>query len=464
MWINIALMVVLWAMLNYLAFRNGFREDWSRQQPTALSPRTLGFLRDLDEPAKLILFMEETYKARDEVRDLLTELSLRSDLLTVERVDPDRDLGRAEDIRVRFGLEAPNRLILVVGERDRVMSLDDMVVMEDGENRAPGLEPRMVGFQGEAVLGGALLGLGRRELPVVYFLTGHGEKQVDNFSQNRLAYSQVRERLEEEHIDVRVFAVENAREVPEDANALVIAGPQTRVSQPVVDMIRRYLNRDGRLMLMVDRGRDTGLAPLLLEFGVRLSPDEVVDPSRTLIPGTAHVTQYENHPATRVMNGIRTIFIQPRAIFPADDAQSGGADRAVFSPLARSGEKSWVETNSRQTPPRFDPSADRPGPISLAAAVEVPGADSPGARLVVFGDSEFAGNRLNSGGGLLLVQHTMNWLLDRAELIDIPPKPVQEIRLQMDEGGLNRLLRDVGFLLPLAVAALGGWVSWRRRV
>lgn len=465
MWINIALMALLWAMVNYLAIRNGFREDWSRQQPTALSERTLGLLEDLDEPVEAILFMEEGYRARDEATDLLTELSLRTDLLKLERVDPDRDLGRAKDLRTRFGLEEPNRLILVSGDRSRILPLEDMVVLEPEESRLPGLDPRMIGFRGEAVVGSGLLGLTRRESPVVYFLTGHDEKEVDNFSRTRQAYSGVRERLENEHIEVRTLDVDGIREVPDDADALVIAGPQTRISQPVVDMVRRYVNRGGRLMLMVDAGRETGLAPLLLNFGVRLSPDRVVEPGRTLIPGMLPVTEYGDHPATRVMDGIRTMFIQPRSILPVEGAENGRADRPVFTPLAQSGEEGWAESDPNQSPPRFNASVDRQGPVPVAAAVEIPGnGSSAGARLVVFGDSEFAGNRLNSGGGLQLVQHSMNWLLAREELIDIPPKIVEEIRLEMDQSGLNRLLRDVGLLLPLAVAVLGGWVSWRRRV
>jgi hypothetical protein len=463
--INLLFMLVGWFLINYLAVRQGFREDWSLTKPTQLAPRTESLLAGLEAPVNAILFMESSYRARDEVVDLLTEVVLRTDLIQLERVDPDRDIGRTKALQTQFNLQEPNCLILEVQGRTRMLPLDEMVVLAPASPQNPGMAAEMVGFQGEAVLGGALLSLIRDQHPVVYFLFGHGEKELDRFDAHPQAYSAVKERLERDFIDVRILKGPEEQEIPADADLVVIAGPQTRIAQPEVDMIRRYFQQKGRLMILLDTGIDSGLEPFLEDVGIQVSQDRVVEQARTLIPGTVHVTAYGSHPVTHALQGFRTIFVQPRSIRPISE-NGNDADRPIVTPLLTSSARSWAETQFDQQPPRYDADVDTFGPVPFGVAVEMAhGSEAAGntRRLVVIGDSEFASNGLQSGGGIQLLQHSVNWLLDRTDLLDIPPKPVQEIRLNMTQRALNRLLLDVAVLLPLGIAALGGWVSWRRR-
>lgn len=465
--VNGILVLLLWAMVNYLSVRNGLREDWSQQQITVLSPKTESLLESLDETVNIISFMEDNFRARDEVDDLLNELRLRSDAISIERVDPDRDLGRAKELLSQYSLQKPNQLILTAGDRQTVLVMEEMMVMEAEEERQMGQVPRMVGFRGEAMVTAALVRLTRGDRPKVYFLMGHGQKDLDDFSNGLRAFSDVRERLQSEHVDLHPLDLETSREVPEDADALMIAGPETRISQPELDLLRVYMNRNGRLLVMVDDDRNSGLEPLLRDFGVTLDSGRVVDPQRTLLEGTVHVEKYGEHPITQAMSGIRTVFFRPRGILPIRQEEEEAADRPQFTALALSSASAWSERD-RERNPRFTAGTDLKGPVPVMAAIEgVRTSNEEGgdpARLVVIGDSDFAANWLDNGAGALLVQHSINWLLLREDLILIPSRNVEEIRLQMDRRGLNRLLLEVAVLLPLGVAAIGFWMSWRRRV
>jgi len=462
--VNVGLMVALWAMVNYLAARHNLREDWSRQQLTDLSPKTESVLGGLEAPVRMISLAGKEFRARDEVEDLLKEYERRSDLIEVEEIDPDRDLGETKEIGSRYDISSPDKLVLVSRDRHLVLDMEKMIVMESDDTRKLGMEPRMIGFQGEALITSALLELSRSDRPVVYFLTGHGEKEIDNFEDVPQGYSDVREKLESDHIDVRSLNLEQVRKVPEDAAALVIAGPRTRISQPEVDLLRKYMNDAGRLMVLVDVMNDAGLKPFLSEFGIQLVPDMVVDPARTLRGADVHVTEYGSHPITDTLDQIRTIFIRPRSVLPAESSV-GDADRPDYTPLAASTAQGWAELNLNEKPVRFDPGVDQQGPIPVAAAVEwaAPDGAAAGRRLVVVGDSVFAGNWLKNGGGMLFMQNAVNWLLHRDELIEIPAKEVTEIRLQMDRKGLNRLLLRVAVWIPGAAALFGVLVFWRRR-
>lgn len=465
--LNLLLLVLLWGMVNFIGMRNYLREDWSRQQLTALSPKTLAVLADIKEPIKMILLLSQGFGGGSQLEDLVKEYQLHNRMISVETVDPDRDIAETDRLRSQFQVSQPDQLLLQYRERHVVVPMRKMLVMESEETRQLGQDPRMIGFKGEAVLTSALLELTRTRRPVVYFLTGHGEKEIDNFENVPQAYSAIREKLEADNIEVRTLNLEETQAVPDDTDLLVIAGPRTRISQPEIDLLRIYMNEKGRLLAAVDMGEDAGLIPFLQEFGIQLLPDVVVDPGRTLRGADVHVTQYTSHPITDSMQMIRSIFIRPRSVMPAMQKETAAADRPQYSPLAASSSQSWAETKPNVEPIMFDEGVDQQGPIPIAAAVEWKqageAANPRGKRLVVFGDSLFAGNWLNNGGGMLLMQNAVNWLLFQEDLLEIAPKDVNEIRLQLDRQELNHLLVLVGLLLPGLVMGLGVGIYMRRR-
>ncbi|MEX2608074.1 MAG: GldG family protein [Kiritimatiellia bacterium] len=467
--VNLLLLVLLWAMVNFIGMRQYLREDWSRLQLTRLSPKTESVMAQVEEPMKLILLMSQDFKGADSVEDLLKEYRQLNSRVGVEKVDPDRDIGETEDLRARFEVSEPDQLIVSYRDRHLVVPLARMRVMESDAERQMGQDPRMVGFRGEQVITSAVLELTRTERPVVYFLSGHGEKEIDNFENVPQGYSSVRERLEADHLNLKTLNLEETQRVPEDADLLVIAGPRTRISQPEIDLLRAYMMNVGRLLVLVDAQEDAGLVPFLKEFGIQLSPDVVVDPSRTLRGPDLHVTRYAQHSITDSMQSIRSIFIRPRSVLPAAQEESA-ADRPQYTALAASTDQGWAESEPNREPVSFDERRDVPGPIPIAAAVEwqlsgeLSGENQVGAkRLVVFGDSLFPGNFLNNGGGMVLMQNAVNWLLQQEHLLEIAPKDVNEIRLQVNRKELTRLLLWVAVALPGAVLGLGLVVSLRRR-
>lgn len=461
------LTLVLWGMVLYLSARHYQREDWSSQQLSVLSPQTEQVLAGLTEPVRVIAYTGRGHRSRDLLEELLKEYAIRSEWLRIEFVDPDRDLGLAKDLQTLYGLHTADVVLLVAGERREVLSMDDMVLLEADEDRPLGEDPKMVGFQGEALITSGLMRLLSDEKPVVYFLAGHGESDIDLFEETRKGYSGVRERLERENFVVRTLNLEASGGIPADARVVVIAGPSQRIPQPELDVLRTYLENNGRMMVLLNPLQDAGLEPLLRSWGIQLAPDVVVDPAATLSGSDVHVTRYADHPVTRDLQGLRTILIRPRSVLPllGDRERS---EQFRYKALLGSGEQSWAEMDLEAVPIEFDPEVDVRGPIPLAAAVERGGGEDLNlagdfSRLLVFGDADFPSNWLKSGSGVLLFQNGVNWLAGRDQVMALPPLPVEEIRLMMDQQGLNQLLFWVAVVMPGSVALLGLLVGWRRR-
>src|SRR5581483_8131667 len=96
------------------------------------------------------------------------------------------------------------------------------------------------------------------------------------------------------------------------------------------------------------------------------------------------------------------------------------------------GEGFWGETDltADEEKVTFDPQKDHKGPLNLAVAVEKGGVDDQrvkmdSSRLVLIGNAAFLSNdeyRFSEGASMDLTVNVLNWLLDREEMIGIPPK------------------------------------------
>src|SRR6185312_9315838 len=118
-------------------------------------------------------------------------------------------------------------------------------------------------------------------------------------------------------------------------------------------------------------------------------------------------------------------------------------------------------------------SGDKQGPISVAAAVSAPApaapdakadAPKPEARLVVFGDSDFAGNSgLGIQGNRDLFMNTVGWLSQQENLISIRPKDADDRRLTMTAAQQTNVTWLSLFIIPGLVFFTGVYTWWRRR-
>lgn len=462
------LMLALALMVNYLSARHYYRADWSRSRFYELSDKTRGLLRDLKEPVEVTVLFQRHHPGYDDVDRLLQEYEYASPLIRVARVDPDRDLARAEDLARRNQVAEINIIIFEQAGRRRVVTARELSDVDYSEALSGG-SPQRVAFKGEQVFSSALLAVSQSRVPKVYFLTGHGERDLE--SQERNGYSRIKQQMLRDNLSVRVLAPGDQSGIPDDADALVIAGPRGRYAESEVAQIRDYLARDGRLMVLLDSYNESGLEPLLESWGIAVGDQMVVDPSRTLSGSDLFVRSYGPHPITRNIRTQTCVFYLPRVVEPlsAWTNLQDRADKPTVVSLCQSSPDSWAESDRDQRPVRYDEGRDVPGPISLAAAAErgpIQGLDVTvrPARLVVVGDADFASNLPLTGANFDFFMSALNWLLERDSLMAIAPKPVEETRLLLDGAQLQMLYLILAMGVPGLAATLGVLVWMKRRV
>ncbi|NCC50263.1 MAG: hypothetical protein EOM20_03510 [Spartobacteria bacterium] len=463
---SLLLLLALLAMVNYLSYRHFKRGDWSRTKYYCLSDKSVNLLADLTNTVDVIVFFQSDQEVYEDIEKLLKEYESASRRIHVEWVDPDRDIARTESLAAQYDVDRANVVVFDCNGRSKYVTEADIVEFDYAPMQY-GQRPAKVAFKGENAFSSAIQSITQARKPVVYFLQGHGEGDM-NDPDRRTGFSRLAREIHRDNIDSKLLDFGKTHTVPEDCDLLIILGPEKAISGPEIDLIEDYLNKNGRLLLLLDAFTETGIEELLHTWGVQVSNDLVVDGSRTLTGRELFVSDYGNHPVVAGMNGITSIFYLPRSVEPVSGVPDENADRPSVVALAYSSMAGWAESDLDAAVAEFDMHADRPGPVAIAVAVEkgpVPGIDvriRP-TRMVIFGDSDFVSNGALAGGGMDLFMSSLNWLLERDEAIGLAPRPFETSQLMIDRRQLQVLFGMVVIGLPLAPALLGLLVWARRR-
>ena len=453
--------VTIFGLFNVLSLRYAARFHLYPGISTALSSRTRQMLDSLPEEVRVTALLRPSNAAFDPTRALLREYAAAGSG-AVAFIDPDRDLARTEQIAQRYRLDNSECVVFEIGGRHRAVSAADL--LEYGHPAdAPGAARRL--FRGEALFSNAIYSLTQAKRPTVHFVQGHGERSPADFDR-RTGYSRVAARLRDENLDVDILHLAEAKAVPNHCALMIVAGPTKEFTPFETALIRDYLDRKGRLLLLLDARSRSGLEPLLRDWGIQLGDDTVMDPTRTLTGRELLLSTYPDHAITAPLQGIASVFYLPRSIRPI--AVTAGIDKPVVAALATCSADGWAEFEPDDASPRFDPRVDVPGPLPVAVAIErgpVPGVHVQirPTRIVVFGDSGFASNGGLVGANADLLLNSVNWLLEREELLGIAPRLPGELRLALNRDQLRRLFTAVGIVLPALVVLAGLGMAWHRR-
>jgi hypothetical protein len=472
--VQILLAVILLGAVNYAGFNYYLRGDWSPAQKYRLTEQTKNLIRNLPAPVNVYVFFSPTaaapgYEVYSDVINLLKEYqNIERSRITVEYVDPMRNLARARELQslYQFGPEENLVIIETQGRTKQIVAVD--MAEYDYLPQMTGDPPRVIAFKGEQLLTSALLELGEPEQRAVYFLQGHGEPAVGEGSRLSL----LQEYVARQGVRVEPLNLALAGQVPTDAGAVLIAGPRYDLTPAALEALRGYWKKNGRIMVLLDPQADTPLLrAFLAESGIVPRDDRVL---RTVQLGFATGILRDvagrfdpGNRVTRRLQGAEAMFPGGTCSLQLD---APGPDTAV-APLITAEEPFWGESEYVTDAAKgvaFSEETDTAAPLVLAAlaerggvAGENVGVDS--ARLVVTGNSEFVTDGSITEPNLDFVLASLNWMLDRVHLARVTPKAVRAFNLNLTDLETGRLALYTMVAIPAAAALAGLVVWWRRR-
>lgn len=490
------LVLALVGIVNYFGMKYYQRFDWTSSKLYSLSEKTGNVLAGLGQDVEVTLFLQPGSNLYDPAKELLERYAAKSARVKLRVVDPERNLAEAQTLVDRYQIQSLNVVVFESGGDRRVVE-ESALADYDYSGVQFGQGPMLTGFKGEEAFTGAILELVEKRKPRVVWTTGHGEAPLDDAGEQGL--SKLRDLLGQENLEMTSWATLSAGDVPDGTDLVVVAGPRAAFAATELDKLGRYLDRGGRMLVLLDPELDgkgglvaTGLESWLAGRGVEVGPDLVVDPS-----------------ATVPFYGDETIFVSAVGRSPVVESLAQ-AKLPVIVPLARSvrlgplpagmegqtllqtSEQGWGERDLANLRGVAKDATDTAGPVAVAVAIaakqdeakpldeedlesEKPAAEpspaaaaasepNPGWRLVVVGDSDFVRNgTIASVGNPTLAANAFNWLLERQKLIGIGPKKPEQVRLTLTPGQLSAVTWISLAGLPLLAIVAGVAVYFRRR-
>ena len=445
-----AIVVGILGLLNVVGQNRHQRWDLTANKQFSLSDQSLQIVSQLPQPVQATAFYSDDDSRRQDIQDLLREYQVRSDgKLTFELVDPDREPSRAQ----AAGIKELGTTVLTMGDRKQLVT---------GSR--------------ESDISSGLVRLTNPAQKKVYFTIGHGERRIDAFAPN--SYSQLKAGLEADNFVVETLQVEGIDQIPDDAAELVVANPTTPFGDQATQAIKAYLDRGGKLMLLVEpklqaNQQSVTLNELVSQWGVEIQTTPVVegDP-RFALPREPLAPVVAKFPSQRVTEGLNLTY------FPTTTWISTATDNptsAATTQLLQTTDRSWAETNLA-TQAQFDDGTDPKGPLTIGVSIEAdapnaPPSDDPAnkkkTRVVIFGDADFVSNQISQlpiqSNNRDLFLNAANWLAESEQLIAVRPKERETRNLFLSAAQVNLVLFSSTLFLPLIVLAIGGFVWWSRR-
>jgi ABC-type uncharacterized transport system involved in gliding motility auxiliary subunit len=437
-WLHLLLVVALVlgiaSIVQAIAERHSMRLDLTPTREHSLSEPTRKALALLSDPIHATV-----YYRRDDFQKTQSLVSLFGGAdpdFHSELLDLDRYPGRAR--------------------QDGVQRYGQAVLRYGGERI-------IVDATTEQGIAGGILRIARGRPTIIRFLSGHGERDGADIS-TPTGYGELRQVLQQENYVVTFLSLLKEKEVPEDTDLVLIAGPRNDLLEEEIAALERYLDRGGHLVALVDPVPLPNLQRFASRRGIEVSLDVVRDRTNQIMgsdPFTVPVPSFQTHPVTTGQS-TPALFAVARSVEGTDGAQT----------IASSYAEAWAMRDfERAGRPQAEPveDEDRRGPVPLVAAASWAVGTESEARLLVAGDSDFAANGfLNLLGNRDLVLNAIAWSVSAEALIGDQTgsriealRPLSPLVLSGSQGRWIFLLTVV--VQPTVLLGVGAVVALRRR-
>jgi len=423
--------------------------DLTQEGRRQLSNQTVQVLKNLDKDVDIICFFlqvddELVRIAQDKTSRFLEQCRQYTSHLRIEFLDPKIERARLEGLNITHA-STQGTVVIRCGNRQKVITLQ-------------GASPRLE----ERDFTNALINVVRDAQPEIDFLTGHGERNIEDKDEQK-GGTLFKKLLEGESYSVERIAIRITHpEVLADCDVLVInglgmSGPQSDLHPEEIRAIQAYLDRGGRLLILLDPWRKIVTAENQVEqltpwleqrYRIIVGNDMAISPtSRWTIEFSGDKTPFTGMEPTDEFRGCfnaghritqtfdqKILFQAARTVRLAEKLP----DKVVGTELLRTTPDFYAETDLAllSTQGKASKSPDEmEGPLSMAVAVAAKtdtligdSGQTRDARLVVVGDSDFASNGQVAAipGNLNFLLNIMAWLTENEELIAIRPSGKQD--------------------------------------
>ncbi len=489
--LQVALILFLAAIVNYLGFEHYRRWDLSRDKKYELSDKSKRFLNSIKGKLRVTVLFGGGNPIGQDVQNLLTEYQYASKgKIDVENIDPERNLSRAKEVFDKYKVVSGESLIVLDYEgRNKTVKASEMAEIDPG-NSMFGEQPKIAAFKGEQAITSAMIDLVEGKKNTLGYVLGHKEPPIVDAAPKispmmtpeqgaRSPIAVMKAFIENENIAIQELNLFEVPAIPEEIKTIILLGPQYDLSDREMKLLRDFWDKQGRMLVLLDPTAKTPkLTAFLAELGVKVNDDRLMANVKTGIQEVARVRDVigrfiGDSPITKRLADVRAPFFGGTSSIDVAPQDPAHPSKIKLQPLAQAEKGYWGEADYNSSDDsllQFTPGRDHDTPLNIAVSAEKGGSDDErvqanSSRMVVVSNSTFVqDNALTQDQqGLDFISGSVNWLLSRERLIGIAPKVPTTLTFSLDENAMRNLRWLILLLMPLVPAAIGVAVWWQRR-
>lgn len=313
-----------------------------------------------------------------------------------------------------------NSLIVVCGDRNKV--IDYQNIYEDSLDYTT-YSYQTTGFDGEGQITSAIAYVTSEDLPILYTLEGHGEKELG---------SAIKEGIEKSNIQINSLNLLTEGTVPEDTDCLLINSPSTDISAEEKDAILEYLENGGKSIIFSDYTEEKleNFDSILENYGVKRA-DGIVFEGDTQRYGMQMpyylIPEIQSTDASGDVASSGYMVLAPYAqgIQKLEEVR----DTLTVESLLTTSDSSYSKTNMNSDTLEKE-EEDIEGPFDLGVSITETVGEDKETQIVYYSTANLMDNQINqlvSGGNAQMILSSLNWMTGSEEQtnVSIPSKNLQ---------------------------------------
>ena len=391
--------------------------DISSQKLYSIGDETKKMLKDLEKDVT-IYQIAQSGSEDENISSLLKKYEDESKHIKVEQKDPV--------VNPKFVSQytsddlSANSLIVVCGDRNKVIDYNNIYETSIDYQT---YSSQTTGFDGEGQITSAIGYVTSENLPVLYTVEGHGEKDMD---------SSIKEDIEKANMDIKSLNLLTEGSVPDDADCLFIDSPSTDFSSDEKDAIIEYLENGGKAIIFSDYTTEDmpNFDAILENYGVQRTEGVVFEGDNQhyamqmpyyLVP-TINSTDASSETASA---GYYVLAPYAQGIKQLDDVRDTVKIESILTTSDQAYSKTDLNSNTIEKE-----DGDVEGPFDLGVSITESLDDDKETQIVYYSTSNLMDSQTNqmvSGGNEKLIMESLKWMTDTEESasVSIPSKSME---------------------------------------
>ncbi|MDD7418186.1 MAG: GldG family protein [Ruminococcus sp.] len=428
--------------------------DISSQKLYSIGDETKKMLKDLEKDVT-IYQIAQSGSEDENISSLLKKYEDESKHIKVEQKDPV--------VNPKFVSQytsddlSANSLIVVCGDRNKVIDYNNIYETSIDYQT---YSSQTTGFDGEGQITSAIGYVTSENLPVLYTVEGHGEKDMD---------SSIKEDIEKANMDIKSLNLLTEGSVPDDADCLFIDSPSTDFSSDEKDAIIEYLENGGKAIIFSDYTTEDmpNFDAILENYGVQRTEGVVFEGDNQhyamqmpyyLVP-TINSTDASSETASA---GYYVLAPYAQGIKQLDDVRDTVKIESILTTSDQAYSKTDLNSNTIEKE-----DGDVEGPFDLGVSITESLDDDKETQIVYYSTSNLMDSQTNqmvSGGNEKLIMESLKWMTDTEESasVSIPSKSLEVSYLTITDYDATFWKICTIALIP-GIFLVIGFVVWIKR-